>query len=69
MPDDGHIFKVQRGVNLVHDVEGRGFVMMQGEDERERRQRLFPAAEIGDLLPSLFRGSDAEADALGERIQ
>ena len=69
MTNDGDIFEVERGIDLVHDVKGRGFVMMQREDERERGERLFSAAQIRDFLPRFLRWADAEADAFRERVE
>ncbi len=37
---DGHISEVQRSVDLVHDVEGAGAVVVKTEYECQRRQSL-----------------------------
>ncbi len=37
--------RVQRGVDLVEQVEGRRVAALDGKDERERDQRLLPAAQ------------------------
>ena len=69
MTDDGDVLEVQGGVNLVHDVERRRLVVMQGEDEGEGGKRLLAAAQIRYLFPSLLGRSDAEANALGEWVE
>ena len=33
---DAHVLEVQGRVNLVHDVEGRGFVVMKSKHQGER---------------------------------
>ena len=67
--DDGHVLEVERGVNLVHDVEGGRFVVMKGEDQGKTGERLLSSGKIGDVLPRLLGWSDTEHDSLGEGIQ
>lgn len=52
---DGHVLEVERGVDLVHEVERRGFEVVQREDQRQRAERLLPARQVEDLLPALLR--------------
>jgi hypothetical protein len=33
--DDGDIFEIESRVDLVHEIERSGFVVMEGKDERE----------------------------------
>ncbi len=56
--------RTQGGVDLVHDVQRRRLVVVQREYERQRRQRLLAAAQVGDVLPALLRRAHAEHDAL-----
>ena len=37
---------VERGVDLVEEVEGGGVCSLNGEDERERHQRLLAARQL-----------------------
>jgi hypothetical protein len=37
---NGHVFEVQRRVNLVHHVQWRGFVMVQRKHQTEAAERL-----------------------------
>lgn len=67
--DDGHVLEIQSGVDLVHDVQRRRFVIMQGEDQGQRRERLLTARQVGYVLPRLLGRPDAEDDALTERVQ
>jgi hypothetical protein len=67
--DDGHVLEVEGRVDLVHDVEGRGLVVVEREDERERRERLLSARQVRDVLPALLGGPDAEDDALREGVE
>lgn len=62
--DSGHRVPTQRCVNLVHDVERRGLVVVQRKDEREAGERLLAAAQVGDVLPTLLGRPHAEHDAL-----
>jgi len=48
--DNRDVAEVQRGVDLVHDVEWRGLVVVQREDERQRAQGL--AWYRGEMLPT-----------------
>lgn len=56
--------RTQRGVDLVHDVQGRGAEVVQRKHQRQRGQRFLPAGQVGDVLPRLLRGPHAEDDAL-----
>ena len=38
--DDGHVPEVERGVDLVHEVQRRGLVDVQGKDQCKRAERL-----------------------------
>ena len=40
---DGDVLEVQGGVDLVHDVEWGGFVVVESKYERQRGQGLLPA--------------------------
>jgi len=63
--DDGDVAEVQRGVDLVHDVQRRGFVVVKGENQRQRAQRLLAARQIGNLLPGLLGRSHAATKPSG----
>ena len=47
-----HIPKIQRGINLIHDIQGRGAIDMQRKDQSETAQRLLAATEVADVLPA-----------------
>eukprot|EP00964_Phaeocystis_antarctica_P083806 scaffold52749_cov71-Phaeocystis_antarctica.AAC.2 len=66
---DAHVAEVERGVDLVHDVQRRRLVVVQREDERERGEGLLAAREVGDMLPRLLGRPHAEDDALGEGVE
>ena len=66
---DGDVLEVEGGVDLVHDVERRRLVVVEGEDEGERAERLLAAAEVGDALPRFLGRPHAEDDALGEGVE
>lgn len=51
---DGHVLEVQGGVNLVHHIEGRGLVVVQGKDQGEGGEGLLPAGQVCDVLPRLL---------------
>ena len=53
--DDGHIFVVHSSVNLVHEVERHGLVVVQGEHQSQRAQCLLFSAQVGNILPALFQ--------------
>ena len=57
----------ERCVDLVHDVEGRGLVVVQRKHQGQGAQRLFPAAQVADVLPTLFGWAHAEDDTLSSR--
>ena len=48
--DDAHVAEVERGVDLVHDVQRRGLVVVQREHERERGEGLLAARGRNCLL-------------------
>ena len=58
---------VEGGIDLVEDVEGRGLVEQQREDERESDERALTAAQLGErLLPDLTE-ADLELDTVQQR--
>ena len=57
--NDGDILEVESSVDLVHDVEGCRFVVMQGKDQCQRAQRLLSSWQVGDVLPRLLGGTHA----------
>ena len=38
--DDGNVSEVEGGIDLVHDVQRRGLVVMQRKHQRQRAERL-----------------------------
>ena len=53
-----HVGLVERGVDLVEHAEGRRPVLEDGEDQRDRRERLFAAAhqlDVAELLAGRLR--------------
>ena len=64
-----YISKVQRGVDLVHDVQGRGAVDVECENEREGAERLLAAGQVADVLPALLWRHHAEQDPFGEGVE
>lgn len=60
--DNRDIFKVQRGVNLVHHVERRRLKVVEGENQRQRAEGLLSAREIGDVFPALLRRANLDGD-------
>lgn len=56
---DGDVLEVQRGVDLVHEVERRGLVVVQGEHQCQRAERLLSSGKVEDLLPALLGRSHA----------
>lgn len=57
--DDGDILEVQRGVDLVHEVERRGLVVVQREHQCQGAERLLSSGQVEDLLPALLRRAHA----------
>jgi len=51
---DGDVLEVEGGVDLVHDVEWGGFVVVEGEDESQGGQGLLATGQVADVLPRLF---------------
>lgn len=66
--DDRHVPEIQRGVDLVHEVQRRRLVRVEREHERERAQRLLSTRQVRDVAPALLRRHDAEDDTLRERV-
>mmetsp|Transcript_13161 Transcript_13161/g.43399 ORF Transcript_13161/g.43399 Transcript_13161/m.43399 type:complete len:719 (+) Transcript_13161:1846-4002(+) len=60
------VLLVERRVDLVKEVEGRGVAALDGEDEGERHHRLLPARELlHDLrVAASERDADLDADVL-----
>ena len=54
---DGDVLEVQGGVDLVHDVEWGGFVVVEGKDESQGGQGLLATRQVADVLPRLLGGS------------
>ena len=50
----GHVLEVQGGVDLVHDVEWGGLVVVEGEDESQGGQGLLATRQVADVLPRLL---------------
>jgi hypothetical protein len=67
--DNGHVLEVERGVDLVHHVQRRGLVVVQRKDQRERREGLLAAGQVGNVLPALLGRAHGEDDALGEGVE
>ena len=63
-----YVSEIQRRIDLVHDIQRRGLVVVQRKDQSQAGQRLLAARKIADVLPRLFRGHHAEQNALGEGI-
>lgn len=66
--DDGHVSEIQSRVNLIHDVQRRRLIMVQSEDEGERREGFLAAREVGDVFPGFLGRHDGEEDAFGEGV-
>ena len=58
--DDGDIPEIQRGIDLIHDVQRGGLIMMESEHQRERGQRLLASRKVADILPALLGRHDGE---------
>lgn len=63
--NDGDVLEVQRGIDLVHEVERRGLVVVQREHQRQGAERLLPSGQVEDLLPALL----GRAHAVQRRVQ
>jgi len=63
-----NVAEVKSGVNLIHEVQRRGFVDMQSENQSEGTQRLLASRQIGDVFPALLGWHDTEDDTFGERV-
>ena len=37
---DGDVLEIERSIDLVHEVEGGGFVVVQSEHQRQRAEGL-----------------------------
>ena len=59
MTDDGDVLEVERRVDLVHHVEGGGAVVVEGEDESQRAERLLAPGQVRDALPRLVQWAHA----------
>ena len=59
---------VQGGLDLVHDVEGRGPRPEDRDEERHRGQRPLPAAQQRQALDPLARRARLDLDAGGEHV-
>jgi hypothetical protein len=50
--------QIQRGVDLVQNVERRGLEEQQGQDQRQRNKGPLSAAELSEtLLPHVAKGN------------
>eukprot|EP00428_Durinskia_dybowskii_P065473 CAMPEP_0170384264 /NCGR_PEP_ID=MMETSP0117_2-20130122/15907_1 /TAXON_ID=400756 /ORGANISM="Durinskia baltica, Strain CSIRO CS-38" /LENGTH=213 /DNA_ID=CAMNT_0010640005 /DNA_START=219 /DNA_END=860 /DNA_ORIENTATION=- len=67
--DDGDVPEVQSGIDLIHEVQWCGLVVVQCKDQRKGGKRLLSAGEVCDLLPALLRRPHAEVDAFAERVE
>ena len=63
------ILEVESSVNLVHNVEGRWFVVMEGKDQGQGAECLLSARQIGDVLPAFLWRSHAEDYAFREWVE
>ena len=63
------VLELEGRVNLVHDVEGRGLVVMEREHQGEGGQGLLTSGKVGNVLPGLLGRSDTEHDALSEKVK
>ena len=57
---DGDVLEVEGGVDLVHDVEWGGFVVVEGEDESQGGQGLLATRQVADVLPRLLGRSNLQ---------
>lgn len=57
---NGDVFEVQRSVDLVHEVERRGLVVVQSEHQSQGAEGLLSSRQVEDLFPALLRGTDTE---------
>lgn len=64
-----NVFEVESGIDLVHDVEWRGLVVVESKNQRERRKSFLASRKIGDVLPRLFWRPHTEDDALTKWIE
>lgn len=64
-----YVLEVKSCVDLVHEVQRSGFVVVQGEYQRKRAQGLLSARQLVHLLPTFFGGTDAEVDSITEGIE
>lgn len=59
------VWKRTKGsINLVHDIEGGGLVVVQGKDKGEGAEGLFAARQVGNVLPALFGRPHTKHNAL-----
>ena len=56
--NNGDILEVQRRVDFVKDIQRRRLIVMQCENQTQRRKSLLSSGEVGDLLPGLLERSD-----------
>ena len=66
---DGDVLKVQGRVNLVHDVQRGGLVIMQSKDQGQRREGFLSSGKVGNILPGFFWWPHAEDNAFSEGVQ
>mmetsp|Transcript_882 Transcript_882/g.2350 ORF Transcript_882/g.2350 Transcript_882/m.2350 type:complete len:214 (+) Transcript_882:726-1367(+) len=66
---DRHVLEVQGGVDFVHKVERCRPEFMQREHQCQRAQSFFASAQIGDVLPALFRRPDREYHTFRKWVQ
>ncbi|KAI6756206.1 hypothetical protein HG530_011942 [Fusarium avenaceum] len=64
-----YVSEIQRGIDLVHDIQRSRLVVVQGENESQTAQRLFTTRKVADVLPTLLWWHDTEQDTFAEGIQ
>lgn len=60
--DNGDIFEVQSSIDLVHEVERRGFVVVQSKHQSQGAEGLLSSRQVEDLFPALLWGTDTKND-------
>ena len=63
LAETSHVAFVQGRVDFVQNAEGAGLVFENGNQEGERRKRLFTAGEKQDILQAFARRLSGNIDA------
>lgn len=67
--NNAHVSEIKGSIDLIHHIQRSGLVMVQSEDQGERRQRFLSSTKVADILPGLLGRTNAEDNTFREGIE